>query len=142
MKFGLAGQQSIVANSESAIKKLFAGNQETVDAFGKSLSQVVGTAMSVADAFQSGAMAVETLTDETASLGNKMMSVASAASTLVSGFMSGGPWGLVLSAVGLIASVVIQGFEEAEEKRKELFDETLSDAEQKTADNSAELSNA
>lgn len=142
MKFGLAGQKSVVADSESLIKKLFAGDKETVDSFGKSLSSVVGTAMSLSDAFYSGSTAVETLTDKTASLGSKMMSVASAASSLVSGFMSGGPWGLVLSAIGLIASAVIQGFKEAEEARKKLVEESISETTDMNNTNQAELSNA
>ena len=141
-KFGLTGQQSVIGNLKKSLTDLFSGDKNTTEAFGKQLASIAGTAMSIADAFHSGANMVDTLTDKTASLGSKMMSVASAASSLVSGFMSGGPWGLVLSAVGLIASAVMQGFQEAEEKRKKLFDETVSEAEQKTSDNSAELSNA
>jgi len=86
-----------------------------------------------------GSDLVATMSDESASLADKLSSAGGAIATLASGFMSGGWIGLAASAVGMMISGIIEHLKQIEETRKQLFEENNSKAQEINDANSAEL---
>lgn len=136
--FAKGGQQFNVQEWEKKVDDFLGKSSPGAQKFGKIATEVAGSVMSIADGFSAATSAVQVFNDETATLGSKIGAVSSGISSLVSGFMSGGPWGLALTAVAMIVAGIIESVQQAkaayQEAQQADFDKIHTQVDEKTTE--------
>jgi hypothetical protein len=92
---------------KQTLTDLFDADSAVSKSLGNTLATVADLGMSAAGAFYDGAEAIRIMNDESATLGDKLGLVASAATNLATGFAAGGPWGLALTAITMVISGIL-----------------------------------
>lgn len=135
VEFQIQANESSVEKLKAKLKEALNPKNETYSKIATGLTKAVGYAQNLASSLSTGTNLVATMSDETATLGDKIGAVAGGISSLVSGFMSGGWIGLAISAVGMLVSGLIQAQQEA----RKAYEESINAKAEKSQDRVSEL---
>lgn len=135
VEFQIQANESSVEKLKAKLKEALNPKNETYSKIATGLTKAAGYAQNLASSLSTGTNLVATMSDETATLGDKIGAVAGGISSLVSGFMSGGWVGLAISAVGMLVSGLIQAQQEA----RKAYEESIRTKAEKSQDRVSEL---
>lgn len=141
LRLGEQGVSQNIGGIKKTLTDLFDADSKVSKSLGNTLATVADLGMSAAGAFYDGAEAIRIMNDESATLGDTLGFVASAATNLATSFASGGIWGLAITAVVGAISAAIAYFEQ---KKKEYQEEQTKDFKktvEETDEKDIELSN-
>lgn len=135
LEFSIQTNESSVEKLKAKLKEALNPKNEAYSKIATGLTKAAGYAQNLASSLSTGTNLVTTMSDETATLGDKIGAVAGGISSLASGFMSGGWVGLAISAVGMLVSGLIQAQKEA----RKAYEESIRAKAEKSQDRVSEL---
>lgn len=140
LDFELNFKEDALESFKGKMQELFDPESETYSKFAENFTTAMEAAGSLVAGLSVGSDLVATMSNDSATLADKLSSAGGALATLASGFMSGGWIGLAASAVGMMISGITEHLKQVEETRKQLVEENKAKAQEINDANSTELS--
>lgn len=135
----IQANEDSVESLKEKLEEALNPDDETFSKIATGLTKAATYAQNIVSSLSTGTSLIETFGDESASLGDKLGSLAGGISSLVSSFMSGGIVGLAISAASMMVGIFIKLKQQAKENYQKEQEETIKKATDKTSEIGEEI---
>ena len=123
LEYSLVFKESSIQAAKDKLKDLLNPKSEAYSKLANNITKASYAASSLTAGLSSGKNIIMTMSDESATLGDKLSSVAGGITSLMTSFATGGWIGLAASAIGMIVSGISEAKKLREEEEKRLNQE-------------------
>ena len=121
LEYSLVFKESSIQAAKDKLKDLLNPKSEAYSKLANNITKASYAASSLTAGLSAGKNIIMTMSDESATLGDQLSSVAGGITSLMTGFATGGWIGLAASAIGMI----ISGITEAQKQAREAYEEDI-----------------